>query len=138
MRYTSRGVPGEKAAVREAQRDAAVRLEEKNSKKSPGLGEQVAFEQTTNKDTKVWCPPPQFRLSTLAASAAANRPVAGKQQVNMFSCGKADAVELKIEKCLDMAEIKKGSFFFMSVKYVEDGKDWATLHEERQSAVGTF
>ncbi|KAI1099224.1 hypothetical protein F4804DRAFT_92035 [Jackrogersella minutella] len=117
MARFNRGIAGERAAVREAQREAAQRLGEEASRLKPSLGKS-----TTNTTGTKWSPngftvsPPQRVPST------------------KFDVAKADAVQLNIEKCLDMVPIKKGSFFYMSVNYVEEVQDWCTFHEDQRGS----
>ncbi|KAI1141433.1 hypothetical protein F5Y05DRAFT_261118 [Hypoxylon sp. FL0543] len=118
MCRTSRGVAGERAAVLEAQREAARYLEEEESRRKPSRGESQTRLETTGDPEKVIWSPDSFKLSPYTPKYDAND---GRR---------ADALPLKMEQQLDMALIKKGSFFYMSKNYVEKDEDLSKLYEK--------
>ncbi|KAI2464659.1 hypothetical protein F4781DRAFT_436193 [Annulohypoxylon bovei var. microspora] len=120
MARFNRGIAGEKAAVREAQRDAALRLEEAASRKKPSLGE---LETSLDGTAEAQWPSGKFARNT-----------SFKTPYRKCDKLRADALPLQMEKCLDMAPIKKGSLFFMSLDYVEEVRDWCTFDEELKGA----
>ncbi|KAI0839691.1 hypothetical protein F5Y06DRAFT_302882 [Hypoxylon sp. FL0890] len=122
MVRTSRGIAGEKAAVLEEQREAARELQEEESRRKPSLGELETSLKTTKNTEKVIWSPDSFKLCLLTPKFDKND---GR---------KADALPLKMEKLLDMAPIKKGSFFFLSRNYVEENRGWFEFNEELDRA----
>ncbi|KAI1387581.1 uncharacterized protein F4822DRAFT_430329 [Hypoxylon trugodes] len=119
MAYTtSRGIAGERAAIREEQREVARRREREASQKHPTLDRSESSVSSGSSigsgDTDMSLPKFQFLKPS--------RP---------------DALPLKMENCLDMAPIKKGSFLFMSTKYVE-ADDWIEYEEELRLDSATF
>ncbi|KAI1440493.1 hypothetical protein F5Y02DRAFT_345457 [Annulohypoxylon stygium] len=120
MTRYNRGVAGEKAAVREAQREAARQLDEEACRRRPSLGELDTYFGT---NISKWSPG-EFIIKAPPPQARCVR----------FVRQRPDMLPLKTDSCLDMAPIKKGSFFFMSVNYREEVDDWFEFDEEQQGA----
>ncbi|KAI1208577.1 uncharacterized protein F4807DRAFT_430179 [Annulohypoxylon truncatum] len=129
MTRYNRGIAGERAAVREAQREAARQLEEAACRRRPSLAESET--SASADETESWLPgrfvvaktpPPP---SSITSKAELGRNVVRERD---------DVLPLAMHKCLDMDPIKKGSFFFMSSRYVEEVEDWCWFDEERRGA----
>ncbi|KAI0888400.1 uncharacterized protein GGS22DRAFT_185777 [Annulohypoxylon maeteangense] len=121
MTRYNRGIAGEKAAVREEQREAARQLDEDASRRRPSLGE-VETPTSATEEKKTWLPG-KFIVKK-PTKAACGRLVVERE----------DAMPLRMERCLDMAPVKKGAFFYMSARYCEDVVDWCRFSEEQQGA----
>ncbi|KAK6956901.1 hypothetical protein Daesc_002183 [Daldinia eschscholtzii] len=117
MARTGRGIATEKAAVRAEQRKVALGLEADQSRKSPALGMSGSSSSSSHGiyDPHDFRPPFEAYLQR--------------------SCRReADAKPLKIEECLDMDLVKKGSFYYMSKNYVEEVGDWSDFVEEHKKS----
>ncbi|OTA59666.1 hypothetical protein K449DRAFT_397284 [Hypoxylon sp. EC38] len=119
MVRTSRGIAGERAAVLKAQKDDGLRLDREERRRKPSLGElETAADGTMGAR---WSPIQLMSLLQLT-------------KFDILEGRRPDALPLKIEKYLDMAPIKKGSFMFMSKNYVEGYTDWFGLDEDMDKA----
>ncbi|KAI0386463.1 hypothetical protein F5Y04DRAFT_122994 [Hypomontagnella monticulosa] len=108
MSHLSTGISGERAAVVMAQREGA----------SPSSGKSRNGRRTTSvAGDEEW------------ANRQLNLLVYGKDALR----GRADAMMLKMDECLDMAPIEKGSFFFMSSKYVAIDEEWGNWDDGRST-----
>ncbi|KAI1803286.1 hypothetical protein F4811DRAFT_525582 [Daldinia bambusicola] len=115
MPRTNHGIAQEKAAVRAEQRNVALKLEQNQNRKSPtpGMSASAASSSRGIFDPHDFKPPFEAYLQR--------------------SCRReADAKRLKIEECLDMDLVKKGSFFYMSKNYKEEVVNWCEFAEEHQ------
>ncbi|KAI1095554.1 hypothetical protein F5B19DRAFT_489211 [Rostrohypoxylon terebratum] len=120
MTRYNRGIAGERAAVREAQREEAKRLDEKARRIRPSLGDSK-----TSLITSVQKWSPDELVMNASFRVPRDRPFKER----------ADIMPLKIDSCLDMAPIRRGSFFFMSVN-CKEVDDWFEFNEGLQ--VATF
>ncbi|KAI1662281.1 hypothetical protein F4813DRAFT_103926 [Daldinia decipiens] len=117
MARISRGIAIEKAAVRAEQRDVAVQQKQHECRKRPSLGRSMESSKSPNGSYE-----PNLFLPQLEAN------------LHRTCRQEADAKPLKIERCLDMDLVKKGSFFYMSKNYVEEVDDWYQFIEEHQKS----
>ncbi|KAI8961191.1 hypothetical protein F5Y11DRAFT_348716 [Daldinia sp. FL1419] len=114
MPKVCRGIALEKAAVCAEQRNVTIQQELNNLRRRPSL----AVPLSRAKDI--------IRMRESYQFA----PVFEEQSYGRV----ADAKPLKIERCLDMDQVKKGSFFYMSKNYEEEVKDWSRFIEESQNS----
>ncbi|OTA90467.1 hypothetical protein M434DRAFT_398001 [Hypoxylon sp. CO27-5] len=124
MVRTSRGIAGERAAVLKAQKDDGLRLDREERRRKPSLGELETPLKTADGTMGARWSPVQL-ISLLQVT-----------KFDILEGRRPDALPLKIEKYLDMAPIKKGSFMFMSKNYIDERTncfgldedlDWATF-----------
>ncbi|KAI2609974.1 uncharacterized protein GGS25DRAFT_520777 [Hypoxylon fragiforme] len=112
MAYTSRGVAGEKAAVRSAQREEALQRRNAELVRRPSVGER---------------PPDTMRPAAIRWDVL----LLGKKG---YKGRRAQAMRLEMDKRLDMDAVAKGSYVFMSCDYVEEVLDWCRFEEEGRTA----
>ncbi|KAI0846168.1 hypothetical protein F5Y00DRAFT_149887 [Daldinia vernicosa] len=117
MARVSRGIAIEKAAVRAEQRNVALQQKQDECRKSPSLGRSMESSKSSNRSYQ-----PNSFLSDF------------EENLHRTCRQEADAKPLKIESCLDMDLVKKGSFFYMSKNYVEEVDDWCQFVEEHQKS----
>ncbi|KAI1458831.1 hypothetical protein F4805DRAFT_456541 [Annulohypoxylon moriforme] len=126
MTKYNRGIAGERAAVREAQVEAARQLEEDACRRRPSLGSSDSSSSSSSSSTdegRSWLPGKFIVKKPTRVPCA--RPAVRERP---------DVLPLKTDSCLDMAPIKRGSFFFMSSRYVEEVEDWCKFDEEQRGA----
>ncbi|KAI0113111.1 hypothetical protein F4814DRAFT_334716 [Daldinia grandis] len=117
MARISRGISIEKAAVRAEQRDVALQQKQDECRRSPSLGSSVDSSKFPTRSCEPSLLLPQFEV-----------------HLHRTCRQEAEAKPLKIERCLDMDLVKKGSFFYMSKNYVEEVHDWFQFVEEHQKS----
>ncbi|KAI2628681.1 hypothetical protein GGR54DRAFT_636395 [Hypoxylon sp. NC1633] len=103
---TDAGIIREKIAVRKVQRDDQFRQQQEQERKKPTRGEPMSSDWSAD----------SFRHMSEGPE-----PRFGGHRDNP----RANSKPLKMDKCLDMAFVKQGSFFYMSKDYVEEEDDWS-------------